>query len=89
MSPWFVMALGPALQPWALIGAGAAGHGSGGQADHWETYLALFFYCVLASASYVALDVYAAVRPDQSQLLLARFRTWMETHTDQVIIFGA
>ena len=55
----------------------------------WETYLALFLFCVLASATDVALDVYAAVRPDQSQLLLARFRTWMETHTDQVIIFGS
>ena len=24
MSPWFAMALAPTLQPWALIGAGAA-----------------------------------------------------------------
>ena len=27
-------------------------------------------------------------RPAQSQVFLARFRTWMETHTDQVIIIG-
>jgi hypothetical protein len=87
MSPWFAMALGPALQPWALIGAGAATVVEA-KLTSWETYLALFLFCVLASASYVALDVYAGVRPDQSQLLLARFRAWMETHTDQVIIFG-
>ena len=87
MSPWFAMALGPALQPWALIGAGAATVVEA-KLTSWETYLALFLFCVLASASYVALDVYAGVRPEKSQLLLARFRTWTETHTDQVIIFG-
>ena len=88
MPPWFAMALGPALQPWALIGAGAATVVEA-KLTSWETYLSLFLFCVLGSASYVALDVYAGVRPEHSQALLARFRTWMETHTDQVIIFGS
>jgi hypothetical protein len=34
------------------------------------------------------MEIYAGFRPDQSQAFLARFRTWMETHTDQVIIVG-
>jgi hypothetical protein len=34
------------------------------------------------------MEIYAGFRPDQSQAFLARFRTWMETHTDQVIILG-
>ena len=55
----------------------------------WESYLALVLFCVLASSSYLALEVYAAVRPGQSQAFLARFRTWMDTHTDQVVIFGS
>ena len=55
----------------------------------WESFLALFGFCVLASASYLAMEIYAAFRPDQSQAFLARFRTWMETHTDQAIIFGS
>ena len=54
-----------------------------------ETYLALFLFCVLASASYLALDIYAGFKSGQSNALLARFRTWMETHTDQVIILGS
>jgi hypothetical protein len=29
------------------------------------------------------------VRPSQSQALLARFRTWIDSHTDQVIIVGS
>ena len=88
MSPWFAMALAPALQPWALIGAGAATVVEA-KLSSWETYLVLFLFCVLGSASYIALVVYAGFKPGPSQVLLARFRTWMETHTDQVIILGS
>jgi hypothetical protein len=87
MSPWFAMALGPALQPWALIGAGAATVVEA-KLSNWESYLALILFCVIASASYLALEVYARFRPAQSTALLARFRTWIETHTDQAIISG-
>ena len=88
MSPWFAMALAPTLQPWALIGAGAATVVEA-KLSSWESYLALFGYCVLASASYLGLEIYAALKPDQSQALLARFRTWIDTHEDQVIILGS
>ena len=64
-------------------------HDGRGQAVQLGNYLALFLFCVLASASYLALEIYAGFKPDQSNALLARFRTWMETHTDQVIILGS
>jgi translation initiation factor 6 (eIF-6) len=35
------------------------------------------------------METYAVFRPDQSQALLARFRAWIDTHTDQVIIAGS
>ncbi len=88
MSPWFALALAPTLQPWALIGAGAATVVEA-KLSSWESFLALFLYCVLASSSYLAMEIYAAVRPGQSQALLARFRTWIDTHTDQVVIGGS
>ena len=88
MSPWFAMVLAPTLQPWALIGAGAATVVEA-KLSSWESFLALFGYCVLASASYLAMEIYAIVRPDQSQALLARFRAWIDHHTDQVIIVGS
>jgi len=88
MSPWFAMALAPTLQPWVLIGAGAATVVEA-KLSSWESFLALFGYCVLASASYLALEIYAVARPGPSQALLARFRTWIDTHTDQVIIVGS
>src|SRR5215468_3834625 len=88
MSPWFALALAPTLQPWVLIGAGAATVVEA-KLSSWESFLALFLYCVLASSSYLAMEIYAVFRPDQSQALLARFRAWITTHTDQVIIAGS
>jgi Sap, sulfolipid-1-addressing protein len=88
MSPWFAMALAPTLQPWALIGAGAATVVEA-KLSSWESFLALFLYCVLASASYLAMEIYAVARPAASQAMLAKFRAWIDNHTDQVIIIGS
>jgi hypothetical protein len=88
MSPWFALALAPTLQPWVLIGAGAATVVEA-KLDSWQSFLALFFYCVLASSSYLAMEIYAVARPANSQALLARFRAWIDAHTDQGIIAGS
>jgi hypothetical protein len=87
MSPWFAVGLAPAVQPWALIGAGAATVIQA-KLSSWESYLALFAFCILASASYLAIEIYAVVRPDQNKAFLDRFRAWIEAHTDQAIIAG-
>ena len=88
MSPWFAMGLAPALQPWALIGAGAATVVEA-KLSSWEDYLALFLFCVLASSSYLAMEIYAVVRPARSQAFLTRLRAWIDGHTDQVITLGS
>ena len=49
----------------------------------------LALFCVLASSSYLGLESYAAFWPSRSQPFLARFRAWMDTHTDQLIIVGS
>ena len=87
MSPWFALGLAPTLQPWTLIAAGAATVVEA-KLTSWESLLALFGFCILGSASYIAMEIYAGFRPEQSQAFLAKFRTWMETRTDQVIIIG-
>ena len=87
MSPWFALGLAPALQPWTLIAAGAATILQA-KLSSWESLLALIGFCVLGSASYIAMEIYAVSKPDQSRAFLARFRTWMEAHTDRVIIIG-
>ena len=95
MSPWFAMGLAPVVQPWALIAAGAATV-TAARLSSPGTYLVLALFCILASASYLGIasasylgiEGYAGFRPGTSQAFLARFRTWMETHTDQLIIWG-
>jgi hypothetical protein len=88
MSPWFAMGLAPLLQPWTLIAAGAATVVQFKLSDA-ATFLALFSYCVLASSSYLIMEVHAVVRPAESQAFLAKLRGWIDGHTDQVIIAGS
>jgi Sap, sulfolipid-1-addressing protein len=88
MSPWFAMGLAPLVQPWGLIAAGAATVVDA-KLSSFASYLALIAFCLIASGSYIAMEVYAGFRPDQSNALLTRIRTWMDTHTDQVIIIGS
>ena len=88
MSPWFALGLAPALQPWVLIGAGAATVVEA-KLTSGQSFLALILYCLLASSSYLAMEIYAVSRPGQSQELLARLRTRIDTHTDQMIIVGS
>lgn len=88
MSPWYAMGLAPVLQPWGLIGAGAATVMEA-KLSSAQSYVALFLFCVLGSASYLAMEIYAGVRPGKSRALLAGFRAWIDAHTDQVIIWGS
>jgi len=88
MSPWFAMVLAPTLQPWVLIGTGAATVVQA-KLSSWADFLVLFLYCVLASSTYLAMEIYAVVRPAETQAFLVRWRTWIEDHTDQVIIIGS
>jgi hypothetical protein len=85
MSPAFALALGPLVQPWGLIAAGVAVI-SGAKLTTFASSVALILFCVLSVITYVALEVYAAVRPEKTQAFLAATRTWIETHRDQVII---
>jgi threonine/homoserine/homoserine lactone efflux protein len=88
MSPWFAMVLAPTLQPWVLIGAGAATVVEV-KLSSWQSFLALGLYCVLASSSYLAMEIYAVARPAHSQALLARCRTWIDSHVDQAVIVAS
>ncbi len=87
MSPWYAAGLAPLLQPWGLIAAGAATVVQA-KVSSVESALALLFFCVLATASYLVLEVLAGFWPDKSDTLLAHYRTWMDAHTDQLIVIG-
>ena len=85
MSPWFAIGLAPLVQPWGLVAAGVADI-TEAKLSSAESYLALVLFCLVATATYLAIEVYAGFWPAQAQAFIARLRTWIETHTDQVII---
>ena len=85
MSPWFAIALGPLTQPWGLVAAGVAVI-TEAKLSSWQSYIALFGFCVIATITYLVMEVYAGFRPAQTQAFLTRTRTWIDTHTDQMII---
>ena len=85
MSPWFAMGLAPLTQPWGLVAAGVATIVEA-KLSTWQDYLAIILFCLIATGTYLAMEIYAGFKPDQTQAFLTRTRTWIDTHTDQVII---
>lgn len=88
MSPWFAMALGPLTQPWGLVAAGVATIVEA-KLSSWESYIALFLFCLVSTAIYLVLEIYTGFRPEKSQAILTSTRRWIDTHTDQVIIVAS
>jgi hypothetical protein len=88
MSPWFAMALGPLTQPWGLVAAGVATI-TAAKLSSWQSGIALFAFCLVATSTYLIMEIYGLVRPAELKVLLGRIRAWIETHTDQVIIVGS
>jgi hypothetical protein len=85
MSPWVVIGLAPLTQPWGLVAAGVATI-TEAKLSSLQSYVALFLFCVVATAVYLAMEIYAGFRPERAQAMMTGIRTWIETHTDQVII---
>jgi hypothetical protein len=88
MSPWYAIGIAPLVQPWGLIAAGAATVVQA-KVTSFESFMSLLFFCVIASGSYIGLELYAGFRPEQSQAFMGQIRKWIDTHTDQVIIIGS
>lgn len=88
ISVWTAAALAPMLQPWGLVAAGAATV-VGADLSHTSSYVALFAYCVLATSSLLAMELYATFAPDSARARLGKLRTWLQTHTDQALVVVA
>jgi hypothetical protein len=87
MSTWVVIGLAPLTQPWGLVAAGVATIMEA-KLSSWESYIALFLFCIVATATYLVMEIYAGFRPEKAQIMLRSVRNWIDTHTDQVIIIA-
>jgi hypothetical protein len=86
MNPLTAAGLGFLLQPWVLVAAGVTTIVEG-KLDTPVEYLAVFGFAVWCSASYLALETYAALRPEVVKARLQALLDWINTHTDQAIVF--
>ena len=85
LSLWAVAGLAAFLQPWTLVAAGAATVAQAKLATA-GSYLVLVLFCLLATASFLYLELYATFVPARSGARLDRMRAWLDSHQDQVII---
>ncbi|MFI8824854.1 GAP family protein [Streptomyces sp. NPDC053431] len=85
ISVWTAAGLGPLLQPWGLVAAGAATVVSA-DLSRSSSYAALVAYCVLATSSLLAMELYALFAPDSARVRLGRLRTWLHTHQNQALV---
>jgi hypothetical protein len=88
MSPWAAVGFGAFMQPWSLVAIGAATvvQAKLSTAGDW---LALVVFCLLATSSFLVMEIYAVLSPEAAGARLGRIRTWIDTHTDQAIIIGS
>jgi threonine/homoserine/homoserine lactone efflux protein len=85
LSPWTAAGLAAFLQPWALVAAGAATV-TQAKLSNAADYLTLMLFCVLATSSFLYLELYASFKPATADARLMSMRTWLDTHRDQAII---
>jgi hypothetical protein len=88
LSLWAAAGLGVFLQPWTLVAAGAATvvQAKLSTAGDW---LALVVFCLLATSSFLAMELYAAFAPAAAAVRFEQLHKWINTHTDQAIVVGA
>ena len=85
LSLWASAGLAAFLQPWALVAAGAATV-TQAKLSSAADYLVLLLFVLLATASFLYLELYAAFAPAAAGARLEQLRTWLDTHRDQVVI---
>jgi len=84
MSPWAAAVIAAIMQPWTLVAA-AAVTAAQARLSSAGDYLALASFCLLATSSFIALELYAVFAPAASARLAA-LRSWLDTHGNEVVI---
>ncbi|WP_327247268.1 GAP family protein [Streptomyces sp. NBC_01320] len=84
-SGWAAAGLAVLLQPWAMVGAGAA---TAVRADlsSVASTLALTGFCVLATSSLLVMELYATFSPVSAGAKLRGLLSWLDSHQDQAIV---
>ncbi|MET9605238.1 GAP family protein [Streptomyces sp. NPDC006512] len=73
------------LQPWALVGAGAATVVAADLSSI-GAWVALTGYCLLATLGLIVMEMYTVRAPEASGARLNALRTWLERHQEQLVV---
>jgi len=84
MSPWAAAAIAAIMQPWTLVAAAAVTTAQARLSSVGD-YLALASFCLLATSSFIVLELYAALAP-AAGTQLATLRNWLDVHGNEVVI---
>ncbi|MFG2983052.1 GAP family protein [Streptomyces sp. NPDC048258] len=82
---WSAAGLAVLLQPWGMVGAAAA---TVVEADlsHSESFLSLLAFCLLATSSLLAMELYMVFAPEKAGEALTGLRAWLSDHKDPAIV---
>jgi hypothetical protein len=88
LSLWSAAGLGAFLQPWSLVAAGAATvvQAKLSTAGDW---LALIFFCLIATSSFLVIELYTVFAPEAAGARMELVRKWIDVHTEQAIVVGS
>ena len=85
MSLWAAAGLAAFLQPWTLVAAGASTIAEA-KLSTAGSYLMLLGFCLLATSSYLAMELYTTFAPAAAAPRMKQLRSWLDTHTDRMVI---
>lgn len=87
-SPVTAAGLAWLLQPWALVGAGAA-TAVDANLSTLADWLALAGYCLLATLSLIAMEMYVVWAPAVANARLSALREWLAQHQERLVVMFA
>jgi Sap, sulfolipid-1-addressing protein len=85
MSPWTAALVAAIVQPWTLVAAGAV-TATQAKLSSVADYLALASFCLLATSSFAALELWSVLAPARASARLATLRAWLDKHGHQIIV---
>ena len=88
MSALFAIGLGAFFQPSVLV-VSAAATITGAKLSSAADYFSLVLFGLLSVSTYLAMDIYAVIRPERSDEVLTNLKVWIDRHTDLIIIIVA
>lgn len=88
MSPLFAIGLGIFFQPTVFV-VSAAATITGAKLSSAADYLSLVLFGLLSISTFLAMDIYAVVRPGRSDEVLTSLKAWIDRHKDLIIVIVA